>query len=100
MPSMSNFYAYLAPVMGSDEDVRHHSVELPNKIEKFVIECAHVGLRRGQHFTIKPLQTDEITQAHPSYPTRVCLCEIQFRNRKLFEVFRSSGLADETDEPI
>jgi len=99
---MSSLYAYLAPVMCSDENVRQHSDQLPNKIKGFVDDCVGNGLIRGLHYTLKPLtqaEIEEVTQAH-AYPARVPIAEIAFRNRKSFEVFRLSGLADELDEPI
>jgi hypothetical protein len=104
MPSMANFYAYLAPLMNSNEDVWGHFAELPDKIEKFADDSAGHGLKRGRHYCLKPLtraEVEEIIEAEDhKYPARVPLCEIRFRNRKTFEAFRASGLADETDEPI
>ncbi len=102
MPSMSNLYAYLAPLTNCDEDVRRHCLDLANEIEELVGGCEGHGLRRGLHFTLKPLtqtEVDEVIQDR-TYPARVPLCEIRFRNRKCFEVFRASGLAEEIDEPI
>ncbi len=104
MPSMSSLYAYLAPVMCSYENVRQHTNELPNKIRSLVDDCVRNGLIRGLHYTLKPLsqaEIEETTQALGyAFPARVPMVEIAFRNRKSFEVFRSSGLADELDEPI
>lgn len=104
MPSMAHFYAYLAPPVISEEDVWRHFAELPNKIEGFVGDCAAYGLKRGEHFTLKPLSREEIEEIIEAedheYVARIPLCEVRFRNRRCFETFRASDLADQTDEQI
>jgi hypothetical protein len=51
---------------------------------------------------MKPLSETEISDIleaeHHTYPSRVPLCEINFRNSKCFEQFRSSGIAFEAEE--
>jgi hypothetical protein len=104
MAKMADLYAYLAPLVISEEDVWHHFANLPNKIQMFVGDCAGYSLERGQHFTLKALSRDEVEEIIEAetheYPARVPLCEIRFRSLKSFETFRASGLADETDGPI
>jgi len=104
MPSMSKYFCYFAPEVTSDEDVWKRRNNLAERIAAVQEQCAGIGLRRRTHYCVRLLSEAEIsaTLSAPdqTYPHRVVHFEINFRNRKSFEVFKLSGLADELDEPI
>jgi len=105
MPKMSNkYFAYFAPFVNSDEEVWASTKRLTASIKTFQRQLEDIGLRRQIHYCLKRLSKAEIldivdADGH-AYPRMVPLCEIDFRNLKSFEVFRSSGLADEADTPF
>jgi hypothetical protein len=105
MPSMSNrYFAYIAPVVESEADVRICLNSLSRSVAEFEDQCLHVGLTKRAHYSLKPLSHQEIRdilndESH-RFPRRFPICEINFRSRKCFELFRSSGIADEIAEPI
>jgi hypothetical protein len=110
VPSMpDNSFAYLAPLVSSDTEVWAHRKSLCEIIKQMVGDYAEIGLKRGMHYSLKPLSqadlTDIIEAESHFYPSKVPLIEIRFLSSKYMELAMSAGIVrsaigDATEGPI
>jgi hypothetical protein len=95
MPKMSDHYlAFIAPMIEAEDDLERWFALLPSEIYDLQESWTEAGLVRGLHYTVTPITqkaVDEIrSEDELSFPCRVSLCDIKFRNRRNFDVAREA----------
>jgi hypothetical protein len=95
MPSMSERYlAFIAPMIELTNDLQQQFTSLPSQIHDLQDKWAEAGLARGRHYTVTGITQTEVDRMRSddelSFPCRVSLCDIKFRNRWAFDVAREA----------
>ncbi len=97
---MSHF-AYFAPLVATEEEIWTHREIISEHIEAFTDDYAAIGLKRGVHYCIVPLSVGDILDLitdYPKYPCKFPLIEIGFRSKRVLDMVRSSGTAQDANE--
>jgi hypothetical protein len=104
-----NCFAYFCPIVSNENDVWKYRKGIPADIAELELTYTSFGLKRGVHYTVKPLSTTEISDIIEAagfiYGSLIPLIEICFRSRKHFDLARVKGLVhdavgDATETPI
>ena len=99
MPTMSDrHHAFIAPMIESVDDLQEQLLILPSEIQTLQESWAEAGLVRGLHYTVTPIGKTDIDAMNTSFPARIPLCRIGFRNGRSFDIAKGAT-PDAAGEP-